>query len=120
MWRDPKNVSSAAHPSPVRTFFWRDVPLRSRRFVGLTPMDFLDGGFEIPQQVRGNRAFCIRVRSCCERDLPGEGAGNRAPLPRRSAVDPRMLEQHAMFRWPRSGPEMTEQCALCTEELDRA
>src|SRR5712692_4320295 len=120
MWPDPKNVFSAAHPTPVRAFFRRNVPLRSCRFVGLASTDFLDCDFEISQQIRRHLALGVRVRPGRERDLRGEGAGDRTPLPRRRSVDPWMLEQHAMFRRPRSGPEMAEQRALRTEELYRA
>src|SRR3989441_2266267 len=119
MWPVPKNVSSASRSSSRSAFSRLRVRLGTGLFVRFAAMNLFDRDFEVLQEVGPNRALRVRVGSGRERDLRGERARNRAPLPRRSAVDPWMLEEHTMFRRPRPGPQMAKQGALRTEELDR-
>src|SRR5207245_3721166 len=106
-------------PSPVRAVLRRGWTLRSRRFVGSAPTDFLDGDLELFQEVRGNLAFRVRVRSGRQRNLRGERAGDCAPLPRGRSMEPWMLEEHAVLRRPRSGPESEERRARGAREVGR-
>jgi len=71
---------------------------RPGRSFRLPTADFKDGGIEAAKEIRRDSSFRVCVRARRHRDASGEGAGDRTALPRRRAMDERMLEQYSMLR----------------------
>src|SRR5204863_151279 len=101
-------------------FLSRRIPSRTNRWLGLAPTDFFDGRIQVAEEVRRDVSLRVGVGARGHRDATGEHSREGPPLPPRGAVDEGMLEEHSMFRRPRPGPQMPEESALRSQQLDGA
>src|SRR5438094_10564072 len=101
-------------------FLSRRIPSRTNRWLGLAPTDFFDGRMHVAEGVRREWAVGGGGGARGHRAATGGHSREGPPLPPRGAVDEGMLEEHSVFRRPRPGPQMPEESALRSQQLDGA
>src|SRR5207247_11008730 len=98
----------------------RRGPSRTSRWVCRAATDLFDGRIQVAEEVRRDVSRRVGGGARGQRGATGEHSREGPPLPPWGAVDEGMLEEHSVFRRPRPGPQMPEESALRSQQLDGA